>query len=447
MRIRTMIGLVLAAALAVAVIGSPAISAVDEMTSDAQTALRMFTRALAIVESKYVEEINVKDLVYGAINGMLASLDPHSAFLTPENFEELNIDTTGEFGGLGIEISLKDGYIGVITPIDDTPAARAGIKAGDVIFKIDGEITKDLGLVEAVKMMRGRPGTSVVLTIVREGVADPFEITVVRDIIRVPTVKSKVLEPGYGYVKLTQFNNKAANEVVAAYRELDRQEGGLLGLVLDLRNNPGGLLDQAVAVSDEFLDAGLVVSIKGRVAGQNMSVSAEPGGIDVSGPLVVLVNNGSASASEIVAGALQDHHRCVIVGTTTFGKGSVQTILPMEGGAALKLTTAKYYTPSGRDIQAKGIIPDVEVAAEDPRATVEPARLKFFEKDLKNHLKNESEADGAEPDGEETSTDAPPDVGVEIEEPEEPIVDTQLEKALAVLRDWPSYLAAAGEHP
>jgi carboxyl-terminal processing protease len=331
---------------------------------EAYESLKVFTDALSLIQKNYVEKANSKDLVYGAMKGMLEGLDPHSSFMNPDTFREMQVDTKGEFGGLGIEITMKDGILTVVSPIEDTPAFKAGIKAGDIIIKIDGKGTKDLTLMDAVKMMRGPKGTQVTVTVVRETFAEPKDFTVTRDIIAVKSVKSKTLESGYGYVRVAQFQEKTDTDLDNVLDKMEKENGGLKGLVLDLRNNPGGLLDQAVKVSDDFLESGLIVYTDGRIEGQKMTFSAKKEGTRPNYPIVVLVNSGSASASEIVAGALQDHGRALILGTQTFGKGSVQTIYPLEDGSALRLTTARYYTPSGRSIQAKGITPDIILETE-----------------------------------------------------------------------------------
>jgi len=320
--------------------------------------LQAFTNILALVQKNYVEDVSTETLIEGAINGMLASLDPHSAYLTPELYKELQVDTKGTFGGLGIEITVRNGVLTVVSPIEDTPAYRAGIKAGDQIIKIDGQFTKDMTLVEAVKRMRGPKGSKVVISIRRESVSELFDVAIVREVIKIKSVKSKMLEKGYGYLRVTQFQERTDNDVVRVLEEWTR-DGDLEGLVLDLRNDPGGLLTQAVKVADTFLDSGLIVYTDGRLENQKQKYFARRPGSYVDFPMVVLVNGGTASASEIVAGALQDHKRAIVLGTQTFGKGSVQTILPLDDSSALRLTTAKYYTPSGRSIQASGIVPDI----------------------------------------------------------------------------------------
>ena len=350
--------------------------------------LRTFSDVFGRIKNDYVEEVSDKDMLENAIRGMLSGLDPHSSYLDQEQFKELQVGTTGEFGGLGIEVGMEDGFVKVIAPIDDTPAQRAGIEAGDLIIRLDDMPVKGLTLSEAVKIMRGKPGSVLRLTVVREGVDQPLKIDIKRAIIKVKSVKYRVLEEGFGYVRISQFQSKTAESMVEAVEKLKKEAGGSLkGMVLDLRNNPGGVLNGAVAVSDAFLKKGLIVYTEGRVSDSKLRFNATPDDILDSAPLVVLVNQGSASASEIVSGALQDHKRAIIVGTQTFGKGSVQTILPLSNGTAVKLTTARYYTPSGRSIQAEGIVPDIRL---DPvrisavERTFEPVK----EADLSGHLTN-----------------------------------------------------------
>jgi carboxyl-terminal processing protease len=375
-----------------------------QSNNDLYRELQLFTDVLSIVRRSYVEEIPMKDLVYGAVNGMLASLDPHSSFLPPDMYKELEIDTSGEFGGLGIEITLRDNVLTVVSPIEDTPAYRIGIEAGDMIIKIGDRFTKDMSILEAVKLMRGKAGTEVTITVMREGFDKPREFTIVREVIKVKSVKSRTLENGFGYVRIAQFQERTDQDLRKALNSLKKENGdSLSGLVLDLRNNPGGLLEQAVKVADVFLGQGLIVYTEGREEGSRMRFSARVQGTEPDYPMVVLINGGSASASEIVAGALQDNGRAVILGTQSFGKGSVQTIIPLSDDSGLRLTTARYYTPRGTSIQAKGITPDI---------VVKPAEFKevegiqsFREKDLKHHFKSEtvpgtpSEAPGGESDG------------------------------------------------
>ena len=322
--------------------------------------VRMFTEALDRIRMAYVEEIDDKTLLENAIRGMLAGLDPHSAYMAGQEYDALQETTSGEFGGLGIEVGRENGYIKVISPIDDTPADRAGIEAGDLIIQIDNKPLRELTPEEAASMMRGEPGTEVTVTIAREGM-EPFELSVVREVIAITSVRSRILEPGYAYVRIAQFRLNTGEELEDELRDLYAEHGELKGIVLDLRNNPGGVLQASVRVVDAFIEEGSIVSTKGRLGGNDMTFSASLATIAPDVPLAVLVNNGSASASEIVAGALQDHGRAVVMGTQSFGKGSVQTVLPLDDTRAIKLTTSMYYTPSGRSIQAQGISPDIIV--------------------------------------------------------------------------------------
>jgi len=351
--------------------------------------LQKFSQVMEMVRRSYVEKVEDEKLIDGALSGMLRNLDPHSTYMNKEMYKQMRVDTTGKFGGLGIEISAAEGGIRIVAPIEDTPAWRAGIKAGDIIIKIDDQLTRDMSLPEAVKLMRGKPGTSIVLTIFRAGEHRPLEFKIVRDVIKVKSVKGDFMAPEYAYLRITQFQERTAKLLKAKVAELTKQAGGhLYGAVLDLRNNPGGLLNQAVAVSDLFMDKGGIVSTKSRT-GRNMSFDAKPGDILDGVVLAVLINNGSASASEIVAGALQDNHRAILIGTQSFGKGSVQSVVALPDGSAVKLTTALYYTPSGRSIQATGIKPDVTV--EQVRIAKDEAKDKqtsVFERDLKGHLEN-----------------------------------------------------------
>ena len=355
------------------------------------TDIRLFTDVYARVKKDYVEEVGDKTLLEGAIRGMLLSLDPHSAFLSKDEFRELQIGTTGEFGGLGIEVGMENGFVKVISPIEDTPADKAGVEAGDLIIKLDETQVKGLTLNEAVKLMRGKRGTEILLTIVRDGEDKPIEISVTRDVIRVKSVRSRFLEPGYGYIRISSFQSKTTRNVIAAVEKLrSKADEGLQGIVLDLRNNPGGVLTGAVGVSDIFLkDGELIVYTKGRVRDAELKYSASTNDSTEGAPIVVLINEGSASASEIVAGALQDHKRAVIMGKNSFGKGSVQTILPLKENAALKLTTARYYTPAGRSIQAEGIEPDILVEETLSENGKSKKAFQFVrEADLQGHLEN-----------------------------------------------------------
>ncbi|MCB1691717.1 MAG: S41 family peptidase [Pseudomonadales bacterium] len=366
--------------------------------------LRVFAEAFDRVSSAYVEEIDDRTLLENAIKGMLSQLDPHSAYLDRDSFSDLQETTTGNYGGLGLEVGMEDGFVRVITPMDDTPAAKSGLEPGDLIIELDDKPVKGMSLNEAIDAMRGEPGSKIRLTVVREGDSQPREFTLTREVIKVASVRQRLLEDGYGYIRIAQFQAGTGQEVEDALGKLTA-EGKLSGLILDLRNNPGGVLQSAVDVSDVFLTDGLIVYTKGRIPNADLRFSAtapdETGGV----PLVVLVNEGTASASEIVAGALQDHHRAVIMGVNTFGKGSVQTILPLNNEKAIKLTTALYFTPNGRSIQAQGIVPDIWV----DRSTVtkdksNPLRVK--ERDLPKHLANGNGNDEAPAsEGEEESAD------------------------------------------
>lgn len=384
-----------ALALSLALLGGAPLAQASE-TPEAGTAargtlpldeLRTFAEVLDRIKTAYVEPIDDKTLLENAIKGMLSNLDPHSAYLEPEAFQELQESTSGEFGGLGIEVGQEDGMIKVISPIDDTPAARAGIEAGDLISRIDGQPTKGWTLLQAVDKMRGKPGSKITLTLIREG-GKPFDVQLERAVIKVRSVRSELLDKSYGYLRITQFQIDTGKEVGKALAKLRKDNGGKLdGLVLDLRNNPGGVLQSAVEVADHFLAKGLIVYTQGRIANSELRFSADPADASAGVPVVVLINGGSASAAEIVAGALQDHKRAVLMGTDSFGKGSVQTVLPLTNDRALKLTTALYYTPNGRSIQAQGIEPDIVV--ERARLTRDQAASGLIkEADLPGHLGN-----------------------------------------------------------
>ncbi len=368
--------------------------------------LKTFTEVLSLIQDNYVEPVDDQKLIYGAIKGMLDTLDPHSSFLPPDVYREIKVETEGKFGGLGIEITMRNEVLTVVSPIEDTPAYRAGIKAGDQILKVEGEPTKKMSLMEAVKKMRGPKGTKVTISIMREGLEEPKDFTIVRDIIRIKSVRSRMLEDGLGYVRIRTFHKTTSKELDRALDRLGKK--GMKALVLDLRNNPGGLLRQAVDVADAFLDEGsLVVYTKGRLQNQNLRFPTSKGGL-LEMPMVVLVNGGSASASEIVSGALQDLGRAVILGTQTFGKGSVQSIVPLSDGSGLRLTTAHYYTPKGRLIQGKGITPDIVVPILSPPAAAKPAP----------------------PPSEETQEKKPE------ESPSAEEQDPQLKRAIEILKSW-----------
>jgi carboxyl-terminal processing protease len=407
--------------------------------------LKLFSDVLQEIEENYVDEVDAERLIQDAIKGMVDHLDPHSNFMPPEAFDELQDDTKGEFGGIGIVISMKKGVLMVVSPIEGTPAYRAGIMAGDVIVKIDDHTIADLALWECVKKMRGARGEIVVLTIVRQGEADFLVFSLERDIIPMTSVRSTTLRPGYAYIWVTNFRNNTADEMADALTKLESGEVPLKGLIMDLRNNPGGLLNQAVEVSDAFLDQGVIVSIKGRQADHTEIFEARPGPVKRDYPMVVLINGGSASASEIVAGALQDHKRAIILGTTSFGKGSVQTVKPLKDGFGLKYTIARYYTPSGRSIQAQGIRPDIEVTfrkitdeaendAKNQNKKASSMERMLREKDLKNHLEPETGILEKSEDKKKKKTEAfAPGGPIGLEGLKQ---DSQVQQALAILMGY-----------
>ncbi|MDH3633121.1 MAG: S41 family peptidase [Gammaproteobacteria bacterium] len=382
--------------------------------------LQAFTEVFSKVKSDYVESVDDKKLIEDAIRGMLSGLDPHSAFLNTSEFSDLKIGTTGQFGGLGIEVGMENGFVKVISPIDDTPASRAGVQASDLIIKLDERSVKGMTLNEAVKIMRGKPNTSIDLTIVREGEPKPLVITITREIIRVKSVKNRMLEPGFGYVRITNFQSRTTTDLLKAVSDLQKEER-LKGMVLDLRNNPGGVLNGAVGVSDAFIDDGLIVYTEGRIDDSSHRYLATPGDSLNGAPLVVLVNGGSASASEIVAGAIQDHKRGIIMGTKSFGKGSVQTIQELRNGSAVKLTTARYFTPNGRSIQATGIEPDIKLSTVKLSEADEKARDTYSESDLEGRLSN--------PNGEKSGAGNEKDEGETLAK-----TDFQLYEALNLLK-------------
>jgi carboxyl-terminal processing protease len=384
--------------------------------------LRVFTDVMTHLQKDYVEETDNRTLIYGAIKGMLDTLDPHSSFMSPEVYKEMQMETKGKFEGLGIVIEKREGILTVVSPIEDTPAFKAGIQSGDNIIKIDGESTEKMSLNEAAMKMRGPKGTKVTITITRKGLTKPKDITIVRDIIPLKSVRHEELEKGIGYIRITQFNEGTATDFEKALEKLGVLNGApLKGLILDLRNNPGGLLDQAVKVADTFISSGVIVSIEGRNKEQRMKFSAHTDGTVVDYPLVVLVNGGSASGSEILAGALQDNGRALILGTQTFGKGSVQTIFPLKDGSGLKLTTARYYTPSGRSIQAMGIMPSITVPySEVPEPETKDKSRHVMEKDLERHLERAEPTGKGDKGGEETKRN----------------LDSQLERAVQLLKSW-----------
>lgn len=386
--------------------------------------LEVFADVLSLIETNYVDEVKPSVLVDGAINGMLRALDPHSSYMSPEMYKEMQAETEGEFGGIGIEITIKDDILTVVAPIEDTPAWRAGIKAGDRIVKVNGDSTFDMNLMEAVRKMRGRKGEPVTITIIREGLDKPKDFTIVRDIIKVTSVKSTMLPGRWGYVRIRSFSRDVSADLRKALIKFRKEN--FKGMILDLRNDPGGLLNQAVAVAEQFLKLGeLIVYTRGRMPNQNLEFSAKNTTKDNSYPMVVLVNRGSASASEIVAGALQDLKRAVIVGVQTFGKGSVQTIIPLKDHAGLRLTTARYYTPSGRQIHGVGIEPDIIVKQRDPDTVAKAEKKDHVDQSEKEKIK-------AKANGEKPKTGEKPN--------KRPIVDLekdyQLQRAIGVLKSW-----------
>jgi carboxyl-terminal processing protease len=433
-------------------LGSIAVRRAQALPNDTYQELETFANVLAIVQKNYVEPVTTKRLIDGAITGMLSSLDPHSAYLTPELYRDLEVETRGSFGGLGIEITIKNGVLTVMSPIDDTPAYRAGIKAGDQIVKIDSDFTKDMTLTEAVKRMRGPKGSKIRLTIHRQNVPELFTVAIARDVIKIPSVKAKKLDDGFDYIRIATFQENTDEAVQKALDDFEKENNGRIkGLVLDLRDDPGGLLQQAVKVSDEFLDGGMIVYTQGRLENQEQKFFSHKKKEFDDYPMVVLVNGGTASASEIVAGALQDQRRAVVIGTQTFGKGSVQTILPLDDHSALRLTTARYFTPNGRSIQAVGITPDLDVeppkptlaALEIPGAEVD-TNPEIHESDLPHHFQNgQAPKDGgnsaAPHSNGSPSATKPSDKSGKAKGDKEKEKDVQLEKAIDILKHWNAF--------
>ena len=392
--------------------------------------LKTFSDVIDLVKKNYVEQVKDKELVYSAIKGILESLDPHSSFLPPDMYKDMQTETKGEFGGIGIEITVKDGFPTVITPIEDTPAYKAGLKAGDQILRIDNKPAKNMSIMDVVKIIRGQKGKPVVLTIFREGFQAPKEFTVVRDVIQVKSVKFRMLDDNYGYIRIAQFQEKTSKDLDTAFRELEKQsKTPMKGVILDLRNDPGGLLEQAVEVTDRFIEDGLIVYIEGRKKEDSkMKFFAHKSNTDYKGPLVILVNEGSASASEIVAAALQDYKRAIVVGKKTFGKGSVQTIFPLGDGSAVRLTTAKYYTPKGRSIQGEGVTPDIVVDSNVTRSKEKITPI--TEKDLLEKAAPDKNPPKKGPEGKEGANGKPGDVKNTDED------DFQLYMGLQILKGW-----------
>jgi carboxyl-terminal processing protease len=408
--------------------GDSRVAAVDTNT---YKSLKLFTEVIDIVEKNYVEDVKTQALIQEAINGMIRSLDPHSAFLTPDQYKELQVDTSGQFGGLGIVITLQNDQLTVVSPIEDTPAFKAGIKAGDKILKIDGQPTKGIAITDAVKKMRGPENTKVILSIMRKDFTQPKDFVITRATIKIKSVKQQVFDGNIGYIRLSNFQESTTDELKKALQEINGKAKPLKGLILDVRNNPGGLLEQAVKVSDAFIKSGSIVSTKGRVKTVDATFVARDDGNEPTCPMVVIVNEGTASASEIISGALQDNSRAIILGTKTFGKGSVQTVIPLEDGSAIKLSTAKYFTPKGRSIQAEGIVPDIVVEFVKMPEEEEGPETVIREKDLKGHIKGEKEA--ARP------KEIPEKKAEKKEEKKEkdPLVrDNQLKSAVDILKSW-----------
>jgi carboxyl-terminal processing protease len=402
--------------------GDSRVSAIDRST---YKGLKTFSEVLDMVEKNYVEPVETDKLMQGAINGMIKSLDPHSSFMTPEMYKELEVETRGSFTGIGTEITIRKDVLTVVSPIEDTPAYKAGVKAGDQIIRIDGKSTKDITIQEAVSKLRGPRDTKVTITIMREGLDKPKDIEIVRSTIQVQSVKSKIYDGNIGYIRISSFQERTGDDLKKALQEIEAKATPkpLNGIVLDMRNNPGGLLNQSVEVSNAFLKSGIIVTTRGRSKGMESKAEAKNEGDEPTCPMVVLVNEGTASAAEIVSGALQDNGRALIMGTQTFGKGSVQTVIPLEEGAALKLTTAKYYTPKGRSIQAEGITPDIVVKAIRPADEKEDAdNHQLREKDLKGHIKPAQENDSK---ARETK-----------KETDELDRDNQLKNAIDIIKSW-----------
>jgi len=384
--------------------------------------LKTFNEVLDMVQKNYVEEIESKKLIDGAINGIMKSLDPHSTYMTADMYKELEVETRGSFGGIGIEITIKKDILTVVSPIEDTPAYNAGVKAGDHIIQIDGKSTKDITIMEAVKKLRGPKDTKVTITIMRENMTKPKDFVITRATIKIKSVKSKLYEDNIGYIRVSSFQERTVDDLKKELKDLNVKIANPKGLILDLRNNPGGLLNQAVGVADVFLKSGIIVSTKGRSKNMESKSVAKDDGNEPSCPIVILANEGTASAAEIVSGALQDNRRAIVIGTQTFGKGSVQTVIPLENGSALKLTTAKYYTPNGRSIQAEGIKPDIVVKHIRPSEDKELNDDFVRERDLKGHIKSKTETD----------------VNEESHKKEQDILihDNQLKSAIDIIKSW-----------
>lgn len=348
---------------------------VNALTQDEYDKLRVYSDVLSLIQKNYVEEKDPSDIIYESIKGMVKNLDPHSSFMPPSVYKELQVETKGKFGGLGIEITIKDRELIIVSPIEDTPAFRAGLKSGDRIVEIGDTPTKNMDIMDAIKLMRGKPGTKIRISVIREGFKKPKEFIIVRDVIKIRSVKSELLQDRYAYIRIAQFQENTTRDFVKILKQLGGQKNPVTGLIIDLRSNPGGLLTEAVNITDQFVDDGLIVYTDGRIASQNLQYHANENSVIHDQRIVILVNEGSASASEIVAGSLQDHHRAIVIGKKTFGKGTVQTIFPLIDGSGLRLTTAKYYLPSHRTIHGKGIAPDITVEPPEDNATLTTAEL------------------------------------------------------------------------
>jgi carboxyl-terminal processing protease len=419
-------------------------------SQDIYDSLKTFSDVLTLVQNNFVDDIDPKKLIQDAINGMVSRLDPHSSYMPPDVYREMQVETKGSFGGVGIEISVKDDILTVVAPIEDSPAFNAGIKTGDKIVKIENESTKNMSLMDAVKKMRGKPGSMLHVSIMREGFKEPKIFTLKRDIIKIKCVKFRKLDDQYFCIRISQFQETTADEFRKALKTIKSQEPVLKGLVLDLRGNPGGLLEQAVKIADEFIDDGLIVYTEGRIESQRMQFSAKKGMASITCPVVVLVNSGSASAAEIVAGALQDHNKAVLVGTQTFGKGTVQTIYPLSDGSGLRITTSKYYTPSHRSIQEKGITPDVTV--EDTLDVFSPPdrhSKTFREKDLVSQFRQGDTGESLL----QQKDNVPEEAGkgaVREAEPEKKDtagkMDKPMDTALSILKNWETFRKSLGKN-
>ena len=406
-------------------------SEVNADTKEVYKNIELFTEVLRQIQKNYVEPKDPQELINSAIRGMVRDLDPHSSFMTKDEHQELMLETKGSFTGIGVEITIKDHVLTVVSPIEGTPAYEAGMKAGDKIIKVEGESTKDMNLIDAVKKIRGPKGTEVKLTIMREGEGKPLELSITRDVIPLISVRHYMLKPDIIYVRISNFQSNTAKDLAPVFEEMS-EVADLKGLILDLRNNPGGLLTQAIEVTDLFLDSGLIVSTEGRNNSQNITASAHQNNTPQEYPMIVLVNGGSASAAEIVAGALQDNKRALVLGSKTFGKGSVQTILPLSDGSGLRLTTARYFTPSGKSIQASGITPDIEIAFIPPKKEEDKSQRRFLrEKDLEGHIPNDK--DGVE----EVRKEEPEEKDGKAERVKRLLKrDNQVQRAVDLLKTW-----------